>query len=70
LIGAWGAVGSGVDLFLEAGAGEAVWLCVVDLSELPELESLWLDSASPLEFSSVEVCIKKYKHVTKDWDGR
>jgi hypothetical protein len=69
LIGAWGAGGSGIDLFLEAGAGEAVWLCVVDLSELPELESLWLDSASPLEFSSVEVCKRKYKHVAKDWEG-
>jgi hypothetical protein len=39
LVGAWGAGGSGIDLFLEAGAGEAVWLWVVDLSELPELES-------------------------------
>jgi hypothetical protein len=26
LVGAWGAGGSGIDLFLEAGAGEAVWL--------------------------------------------
>jgi hypothetical protein len=39
LVGAWGAGGSVIDLFLEAGAGEAVWLWVVDLSELPELES-------------------------------
>jgi hypothetical protein len=39
LVGAWGAGGSGIDLFLEAGAGETVWLWVVDLSELPELES-------------------------------
>jgi hypothetical protein len=55
---------------LEAGAGESVWLCVVDLPELPGLESLWLDCASPLEFSSVEVCKKKYKHVAKDWEDR
>jgi hypothetical protein len=69
LVGAWGAGGSGIDLFLEADAGEAVWLWVVDLSELPELESLWLDSAAPLEVSSVEVCRKEYERVAKDWES-
>ena len=69
LVGAGGAGGSGIDLFLEAGAGEAVWLWVVDLSELPELESLWLDSAASLEVSSVEVCRKEYERVAKDWES-
>jgi hypothetical protein len=46
--------------------GESVWLWVVDLSELPGFVSLCLDCASSLEFSSVEVCEKEYKHVTKD----
>ena len=54
---------------MEADAGESVWLCVVDLPELPGLESLWLDCASPLEFSSVEVCRKEYEHVAKDWES-
>jgi hypothetical protein len=41
---------------LEADDGKFVWLCVVVLPELPELESLRLDWVSSLEFSSVEVC--------------
>jgi hypothetical protein len=41
---------------------------VVDLPESPGVESLGLDCASSLEFSSVEVCKKRYNHVTKDWE--
>jgi hypothetical protein len=66
LVRTWGGGDSGIDLFFEAGVGEAVWLCVVDLSELLELESLRLGSASPPEFSLVEVCRRKYRHVAKN----
>jgi hypothetical protein len=55
LVRTWGGGDSGIDFFFEAGVGEVIWLCVEDLSELSELESLWLGSASPLESSSVEV---------------
>ena len=64
LMRVWETTCSGADLFLEADGGKSGWLCVVVVSELPELESLQLDCVSSLEFPSegsveeIQVCCR------------